>query len=38
MTTHGTGTFKGMSWDEQTYSEVEGGPKLSRALVTNAHR
>lgn len=35
MKTHGSGTFKGVSWDEQPYSEVEGGPKLSRASVTN---
>jgi hypothetical protein len=38
MTTHGTGTFEGKSWDEQPISEVEGGPKLSRALVTNAYQ
>ncbi len=37
MTTHGTGTFEGKSWEEQPYSEIEGGPKLSRALVTNAY-
>jgi hypothetical protein len=37
MTTHGTGTFEGTSWDEQPISEVEGGPKLNRALVTNAY-
>src|SRR5262250_881121 len=38
MTTHGTGTFAGKSWDEQPISEIEGGPKLNRALVTNAYR
>jgi hypothetical protein len=37
MATHGTGTFKGTSWDEQPYSEVEDGPKLSRASVTNTY-
>jgi hypothetical protein len=36
--THGTGTFDGKSWDEQPISEIEGGPKLTRALVTNAYR
>lgn len=36
MSTHATGTFEGKSWDEQTYSQVDGGPKLNRASVTNA--
>jgi hypothetical protein len=35
MSIQATGTFKGKSWDEQPYSEVEGGPKLARAFVTN---
>ena len=35
--THGTGTFKGESWEEQTYSEVEDGLKLSRAMVKNRY-
>jgi hypothetical protein len=38
MTTHGTGTFEGKSWDEQPISDVEGGPKLNRALVANAYQ
>jgi hypothetical protein len=38
MTTHGTGTFEGKSWDEQPISEIADGPKLSRALVTNAYQ
>jgi hypothetical protein len=38
MTTHGTGTFEGKSWDEQPISEIAGGPKLSRALITNAYQ
>lgn len=33
----GTGTFKGESWEEQTYSEVEDGLKLSRAIVKNTY-
>jgi len=36
MTTHATGTFEFKSWDEKPYSEVEGGPKLTRASVTNS--
>src|SRR5262245_37031825 len=38
MTTHGTGTFEGKSWDEQPISEIEAGPKLYRALVANAYQ
>jgi hypothetical protein len=38
MSTHGTGTFEGTSWEEHPYSEIDGGPKLSRALVTNAYQ
>jgi hypothetical protein len=37
MTTHGTGTFQGKSWDEVAYDEGEGRPKLSRASVTNVY-
>lgn len=36
MTTHATGTFEFKSWNEQPYSEIEGGPKLTRASVANA--
>ncbi|HLZ64561.1 MAG TPA: DUF3224 domain-containing protein [Ktedonosporobacter sp.] len=32
-TIHATGSFKVKSWDEQTYSEIEGQPKLTRADV-----
>ncbi|HEY7031549.1 MAG TPA: DUF3224 domain-containing protein [Thermomicrobiales bacterium] len=38
MTSHGTGTFEGKSWEEQPISELDGGPKLNRALVTNAYQ
>ncbi|HKG24300.1 MAG TPA: DUF3224 domain-containing protein [Thermomicrobiales bacterium] len=38
MTTRGTGTFEGKSWDERPISEVEDAPKLSSALVTNAYQ
>jgi uncharacterized protein DUF3224 len=38
MTTHGTGTFEGKSWDEQPISDVDGAPKLTHALVTNAYQ
>ncbi|MFL5759504.1 MAG: DUF3224 domain-containing protein [Thermomicrobiales bacterium] len=37
MRSHATGTFAGKSWDEETYDEAEGRPKLSRASVTNAY-
>lgn len=36
MTIHGTGQFEGKSWDEHAYSEIDGGPKLARASITNA--
>lgn len=32
---HATATFETKQWDEQPYSEVEGGPKLTRASVVN---
>jgi hypothetical protein len=35
MRTHATGTFDGTSWNEMSFSEVEGGAKLTRASVTN---
>jgi Protein of unknown function (DUF3224) len=31
-----TGTFKIESWDEKTYTEIEGGRKLTRATVEQA--
>jgi len=36
MTTHATGSFEVKSWDEKPYSEIDGGPKLTHASVTNA--
>jgi hypothetical protein len=36
MSIHATGTVKGKSWDEQSYSEIDGERKLTRASVTNA--
>jgi hypothetical protein len=35
MSTHATGTFAFARWDEQPYSQVEGGPKVTHASVTN---
>jgi len=37
MNTEATGTFTSKSWDEKTYSEIEGGPKLTRASVINTY-
>lgn len=34
MTTHAEITMSLKSWDEQPFSEVEGGPKLARATVS----
>lgn len=34
MTTRARGKFKSTSWDEQTYQELAGGGKLTRAAVT----
>lgn len=34
MAITGKGTFKITSWDENTYFESEGGPKLTRAEIT----
>lgn len=31
-----TATFEVKTWDEKPYGEVEGGPKLTRASVTNS--
>lgn len=36
MSTHATGTFEMQTWDEQPYSEIDGGMKFTRASVTNA--
>jgi Protein of unknown function (DUF3224) len=33
MPTHATGIFKIAGWDERTYTEIEGGGKLSQASV-----
>ena len=35
MNQHATGTIEGRSWDEKPYSEFVGGPKLTRASVSN---
>jgi len=37
MTEHANATFEGKSWDEQPFSEIEGGPKLTHASVTNVY-
>jgi hypothetical protein len=37
MTQRATGTFQGKSWEETAFSEIEGGPKLARASVTNVY-
>lgn len=34
MATHATGEFELKSWDEEPYDEIEGGGKLTRAVVT----
>ena len=36
MSTHATGTFEVKTWDEKPYSEIDGGPKLTRASVTKS--
>jgi hypothetical protein len=36
MTTHATSTFQVESWDEQTYTDVGDGRKLTRASVEQA--
>jgi hypothetical protein len=33
MTKHAAGTFEVKSWNEKSYSEIEGQPKLTRADV-----
>ena len=37
MVKTGTGTFQIKSWDEEAYFESEGGPKLTRAEITQAY-
>ncbi len=34
MTSHATGTFTVAGWDENTYEELDGGGKLTKAHVT----
>lgn len=36
MSAHATGSFEFTSWDEKPYNEIDGGPKLTRASVTNS--
>ena len=36
MATQATGRFRISSWDEDTYGELDGGGKLSRAAVEQA--
>jgi hypothetical protein len=31
-------TFSIKSWDEKTYNEIDGGPKLTRATVTKSYQ
>lgn len=38
MSTRATATFETVNWDESPFSEIEGGPKLTRALVTGTYR
>ena len=35
MTTHATGTIVTTSWDEQPYSKIEGGGKLTHTHMTD---
>jgi hypothetical protein len=35
MSTHATGTYTTKSWDEQSFSEIEGTGKLTRASVVD---
>lgn len=37
MGTRATATFETVDWDESPFSEIEGGPKLTRALVTGTY-
>ncbi len=36
MSTHATATFEVKTWDEKPYSEIDEGPKLTRARVTKS--
>jgi Protein of unknown function (DUF3224) len=36
VTAHATGKFKVESWDEETYTEIDAGGKLTRASVKQA--
>ncbi len=36
MSTRATGSMDLKSWDEHPYSEIDGGPKLARASVTQS--
>lgn len=36
MTTHAAPTFQIKTWDEKPFSEVAGGPKLTRVSVTKS--
>jgi hypothetical protein len=37
-TAHAAGTFETTTWDEQTYSEIEGAGKLTRVSATDVFR
>ncbi len=38
MSKHATATFQVKAWDEKPYSEIDEGPKLTRATVTKSFR
>lgn len=37
MDTHATGSFEGKSWQEETFSEADGGSKLARVEEANSY-
>ena len=37
MSKRATATFQVTNWDEQPFSEIDGGPKLTRATVTKSY-
>ncbi len=37
MAIHGSATSKFGTWDEQPFHEIDGGPKLSHASISNAY-
>jgi Protein of unknown function (DUF3224) len=37
MAIHASATSKFGTWDEKPFHEIEGGPKLTRASITNAY-